>query len=45
MQISAKESRKRKVDYVEGLEKRVKACTQENSQLKKKVETVEKQNQ
>lgn len=41
---SAKESRKRKMDYVEGLEKRVKMSTTENSQLKKKVDGLEKQN-
>lgn len=43
-QASAKESRKRKMDYVEGLEKRVKMSTTENSQLKKKVDGLEKQN-
>jgi uncharacterized protein YlxW (UPF0749 family) len=42
--ISAKESRKRKQGYVEGLEKRVKACTAQNMQLQKKVENLEKQN-
>ncbi|KAH3840396.1 hypothetical protein DPMN_113844 [Dreissena polymorpha] len=42
--VSAKESRKRKMDYVDGLEKRVKKCTQENQSLQKKVETLEKQN-
>nr|XP_022330818.1 cyclic AMP-responsive element-binding protein 3-like protein 3-B isoform X2 [Crassostrea virginica] len=41
---SAKESRKRKMDYVDGLEKRVKLSTSENNQLKKKVEGLEKQN-
>ncbi|XP_062617602.1 cyclic AMP-responsive element-binding protein 3-like protein 3-B isoform X1 [Saccostrea cucullata] len=41
---SAKESRKRKMTYVEGLEKRVKLSTTENNQLKKKVDTLEKQN-
>ncbi|XP_048731908.1 cyclic AMP-responsive element-binding protein 3-like protein 3-B isoform X2 [Ostrea edulis] len=41
---SAKESRKRKMNYVEGLEKRVKMSTTENSHLKKKVDTLEKQN-
>jgi hypothetical protein len=43
--ISAKESRKRKMTYVEGLEKRVKMCTSENAQLKKKVDGLEQQNQ
>ncbi|KAL4228101.1 cAMP response element binding [Mactra antiquata] len=42
--VSAKESRKRKMDYVDGLEKRVKKCTQENQSLHKKVENLEKQN-
>lgn len=42
--VSAKESRKRKMDYVDGLEKRVKKCTQENQTLHKKVENLEKQN-
>lgn len=42
--ISAKESRKRKMGYVDGLEKRVKLCTQENQQLQKKVNSLEKQN-
>lgn len=41
---SAKESRKRKQGYVEGLEKRVKICTEENTQLKKKMGDLEKQN-
>ncbi|ESP05684.1 hypothetical protein LOTGIDRAFT_78588, partial [Lottia gigantea] len=42
--VSAKESRKRKVEYVDGLEHRVKLCTTENSQLQKKIENLEKQN-
>lgn len=42
--ISAKESRKRKQGYVEGLEKRVKVCTVQNLHLQKKVENLEKQN-
>ncbi|KAK6180239.1 hypothetical protein SNE40_012429 [Patella caerulea] len=42
--VSAKESRKRKGEYVEGLEQRVKLCTVENSQLQKKIENLEKQN-
>lgn len=42
--VSAKESRKRKMDYVDGLEKRVKKCTQENHTLHKKVDQLEKQN-
>lgn len=42
--VSAKESRKRKQGYVEGLEKRVKMSTTENQQLKKKVDSLEKHN-
>ncbi|CAG5130493.1 unnamed protein product [Candidula unifasciata] len=42
--ISAKESRKRKQGYVDGLEQRVKLCTQENRQLQQKVDSLEKQN-
>lgn len=42
--ISAKESRKRKQGYIEGLEKRVKICTTQNVQLQKKMENLEKQN-
>ena len=44
LQISAKESRKRKQGYVEGLERRVKMCTQENQKLSKQVEALEKKN-
>lgn len=43
--ISAKESRKRKMEYIDGLEQRVKACTQNNHQLQRKVQLLEKQNQ
>ena len=42
--ISAKESRKRKVEYMDGLEKRVKVCTASNLTLQRKVELLEKQN-
>jgi len=42
--ISAKESRKRKQGYVDGLEQRVKMCTQENRELQRKVELLSKQN-
>lgn len=42
--ISAKESRQRKCLYVDGLEKRVEACTKHNSELQKKVDNLEKQN-
>lgn len=41
---SAKESRKRKQEYMAGLEKRVKVCTAQNVQLQKKVQNLEKQN-
>ena len=44
IKVSAKESRKRKQGYVDGLERRVKLSTQENSTLKKKVDTLEQQN-
>ncbi|XP_054718765.1 cyclic AMP-responsive element-binding protein 3-like protein 3 [Uloborus diversus] len=40
---SAQESRKRKKEYVDGLETRVKLCTSENIRLQKKVHTLEKQ--
>ncbi|GFT44191.1 cyclic AMP-responsive element-binding protein 3-like protein 3 [Nephila pilipes] len=40
---SAQESRKRKKDYVDGLENRVKLCTSENIRLQKKVQTLETQ--
>ncbi|XP_070206395.1 uncharacterized protein [Littorina saxatilis] len=42
--ISAKESRKRKQGYVDGLERRVKVCTQENQHLHKKVDNLTKEN-
>ena len=32
------------MEYIEGLEKRVKMCTQQNAQLSKKVQSLEKQN-
>lgn len=41
---SAQDSRKRKKEYVDGLESRVKQCTAQNAQLQKKVEILEKQN-
>lgn len=40
---SAQESRKRKKDYIDGLESRVKLCTSENVRLQKKVQTLESQ--
>lgn len=41
---SAQESRRKKKDYVGGLEERVKACTELNHNLTKKVANLEKQN-
>lgn len=41
---SALDSRKRKKDYVVGLESRVKLCTTQNIQLQKKVQHLEQQN-
>ncbi|XP_001631593.2 cyclic AMP-responsive element-binding protein 3-like protein 4 [Nematostella vectensis] len=41
---SAQESRKKKKDYVDGLEMRVKVCTEKNTSLQKKVDNLEKQN-
>lgn len=43
--VSAKVSRRKKQEYVEGLEKRVKICTLQNKQLQQKVERLEKMNQ
>ena len=43
--ISAQESRKRKKDYVEGLEERVKICTERNQELKKEVDCLKSENQ
>ena len=44
LQVSAKESRKRKQSYVDGLEKRVKVCTAHNLQLQRKLTNLEQQN-
>ncbi|KAL9986357.1 hypothetical protein ACROYT_G000495 [Oculina patagonica] len=41
---SAQDSRRKKKDYVDGLEKRVKACTELNHNLSRKVNTLEEQN-
>lgn len=41
---SAQNSRKRKKEYIDGLESRVKLCTAQNVQLQKKVQMLEKQN-
>lgn len=42
--ISAQESRRKKKEYLEALEKRVEAFSQENSDLKKKVDSLENNN-
>lgn len=42
--VSAQESRKRKKEYVEGLEKRVEHCTSVNRKLQKKVSSLEIEN-
>jgi len=42
---SAQNSRKRKKDYVDGLESRVKMCTTQNIELKKKISHLQGQNQ
>lgn len=43
--ISAQDSRKRKKEYVDGLEDRVKQCTEENLSLMKKLKVLQTQNQ
>ncbi|XP_078034869.1 uncharacterized protein LOC144468926 [Augochlora pura] len=43
--ISAQDSRKRKKEYVDGLEDRVKQCTEENMSLLKKIKALQSQNQ
>ncbi|XP_052241716.1 cyclic AMP-responsive element-binding protein 3-like protein 1 isoform X1 [Dreissena polymorpha] len=42
--ISAQESRRKKKEYLEALEKRVESFSHENSELKKKVDTLENNN-
>ena len=42
--ISAQESRKRKKEYVDGLENRVKICTDRNKELKREVDCLRQQN-
>lgn len=42
--ISAQDSRKRKKEYVDGLEDRVKQCTQENMTLLNQIEALQTQN-
>ncbi|XP_043250343.1 cyclic AMP-responsive element-binding protein 3-like protein 1 isoform X2 [Colletes gigas] len=43
--ISAQDSRKRKKEYVDGLEDRVKQCTEENMTLLKRIKALQSQNQ
>lgn len=43
--ISAQDSRKRKKEYVDGLEERVKKCTDENQTLIKRIKLLQHQNQ
>lgn len=43
--ISAQDSRKRKKEYVDGLEERVKKCTNENQTLVKRIKLLQTQNQ
>lgn len=43
--ISAQDSRKRKKEYVDGLEERVKKCTDENQTLLKRIKLLQNQNQ
>ncbi|KAK6631434.1 hypothetical protein RUM44_005961 [Polyplax serrata] len=43
--ISAQDSRKRKKEYLDGLEDRVKQCTEENLSLMKKIKILQSQNQ
>lgn len=42
--LSAQDSRKKKKEYTNGLEGRVKACTAQNKELKTKVQTLEAEN-
>lgn len=43
--ISAQDSRKRKKEYVDGLEDRVKQCTEQNITLLKRIKVLQSQNQ
>lgn len=43
--ISAQDSRKRKKEYVDGLEERVKQCTDDNQTLMKRIKLLQNQNQ
>ncbi|XP_028407111.1 cyclic AMP-responsive element-binding protein 3-like protein 2 [Dendronephthya gigantea] len=42
--VSAQESRRKKKEYIDGLEFRVKTCTNQNRVLQKKIDTLEEQN-
>lgn len=42
--LSAQESRKRKKEYVEGLEERVQCCTDTNNKLRERVDSLELEN-
>jgi cyclic AMP-responsive element-binding protein 3 len=42
--ISAQDSRKRKKEYIDGLEERVKQCSEENHQLIKRIKVLQTQN-
>ncbi|TRY67587.1 hypothetical protein TCAL_03469 [Tigriopus californicus] len=42
--VSAQDSRKRKKEYVDAMEERVRNCTNENDELNKKIELLETQN-
>jgi len=42
--ISAQDSRKRKKEYIDGLEERVKQCTEENQHLVKRIKVLQSQN-
>lgn len=42
--VSAQDSRRRKKEYLDNMEDRVRACTEENSQLHKRIEQLESQN-
>ncbi|KAL7018604.1 hypothetical protein ACKWTF_010828 [Chironomus riparius] len=42
--ISAQDSRKRKKEYIDGLEERVKLCSEENHQLIKRIKVLQSQN-
>ena len=42
--LSAQESRKRKKEYVEGLEERIECCTDTNNRLRHRVDSLETEN-